>query len=164
VPNNTGSWINLSPCELDEFGVARAQVQLVATGADNAVWETMDQAALALVQEVAGSLSNIEYFYNPGWQSVPPTPETIRIQMREGLGTTHHESGTLWMGVPGSSVTNENGRFHHVRNAYVADRRVISDRGLSESSPRWPDTGRPQGGGGDRVERRTRQPAWGSNP
>jgi hypothetical protein len=24
VPNNTGSWINLSPCELDEFGVARA--------------------------------------------------------------------------------------------------------------------------------------------
>ena len=35
---------------------------------------------------------------------------------------------------PGSSVTDENGRFHHVRNAYVADRRVISDRGPSESS------------------------------
>ena len=121
VPNNTRSWINLSPCELDEFGVARAWVQLVATGADNAVWDTMDRAALALVQELAGSPSNIEYFYNQGWQSVPPTLETIRIQMREGLGTTHHESGTLWMGAPGSSVTDENGRFHHVRNAYVAD-------------------------------------------
>jgi choline dehydrogenase-like flavoprotein len=121
VPNNTRSWINLSPCELDEFGVARAWVQLVATGADNAVWDTMDRAALALVQEVAGSLSNIEYFYNQGWQSVPPTLETIRSQMREGLGTTHHESGTLWMGAPGSSVTDENGRFHHVSNAYVAD-------------------------------------------
>jgi choline dehydrogenase-like flavoprotein len=41
--------------------------------------------------------------------------------MRDGLGTTHHESGTLWMGAPGSSVTDENGRFHHVSNAYVAD-------------------------------------------
>ena len=59
VPNNTGSWINLSPCELDEFGVARAWVQLVATGADNAVWETMDQAALALVQGVAGGVQPI---------------------------------------------------------------------------------------------------------
>ncbi|MFZ0711179.1 MAG: GMC oxidoreductase, partial [Terrimicrobiaceae bacterium] len=121
VPNNTGSWINLSPFESDEFGAERAWVQLVATGADNAVWDTMDQAALALVQGVAGSAANVEYFYNRGWQSEPPTLATIRSQMRDGLGTTHHESGTLWMGAPGSSVTNENGRFHHVSNAYVAD-------------------------------------------
>ena len=121
VPNNTGSWINLSPFESDEFGAARAWVQLVSTGADNAVWDTMDQAALALVQGVAGSAANVEYFYNRGWQSEPPTLATMRSQMRDGLGTTHHESGTLWMGAPGSSVTNENGRFHHVSNAYVAD-------------------------------------------
>ena len=121
VPNNTGSWINLSPFESDEFGMARAWVQLVATGADNALWDTMDQTALALVQQVAGSATNIEYFYNRGWQSAPPTLATVRSQMRDGLGTTHHESGTLWMGAPGSSVTDENGRFHHISNAYVAD-------------------------------------------
>ena len=120
VPNNTGSWINLSP-ERDEFGVTRAWVQLFATGADNALWDTMDQTALALAQQVAGNAANIEYFYNQRWQSIPPTLATIRSQMREGLGTTHHESGTLWMGAPGSSVTDENGRFHHIRNAYVAD-------------------------------------------
>ena len=98
VPNNTGSWINLSPSESEEFGAASAWVQLVATAADNALWDTMDQAALTLVQQVAGSGANIEYFCNQGWQNVSPTLKTIRAQMREGLGTTHHESGTLWMG------------------------------------------------------------------
>jgi choline dehydrogenase-like flavoprotein len=41
--------------------------------------------------------------------------------MRDGLGTTHHEAGTLWLGASGNSVTNEDGRFHHINNAYVAD-------------------------------------------
>jgi hypothetical protein len=40
---------------------------------------------------------------------------------RDGIGTTHHESGTLRMGDdPTASVTTANGRFHHVVNAYVA--------------------------------------------
>jgi choline dehydrogenase-like flavoprotein len=121
VPNNSNSWINLSPFEFDEFGVPRAWVQLVTTAADNTLWDSMDQAALSLVQQVAGSSGNIEYFYNGGWQSPPPSLNIISNQMRDPLGTTHHESGTLWMGSPGSSVTNENGRFHHINNAYVAD-------------------------------------------
>ena len=42
-------------------------------------------------------------------------------QLRDGLGTTHHEAGTLWMGTsPNSSVTDLNGQLHHIRNAYVA--------------------------------------------
>jgi len=121
VPNNNGSWINLSPFEADEFGAPRAWVQLVTTPNDNNLWDTMDQASLELVQKVAGGPSNIEYFYNGGWQSLPPSLSVISQQMRDGLGTTHHESGTLWMGAAGSSVTDENGRFHHINNAYVAD-------------------------------------------
>src|SRR4051794_27763061 len=39
---------------------------------------------------------------------------------RAPIGTTHHEAGTLWMGAPGVSVTDTNGRFHHVSNVYVA--------------------------------------------
>lgn len=81
----------------------------------------MDQAALDLVQQLAGSPGNIEYFYNGSWQALPPSLSIISQQMRDGLGTTHHESGTLWMGASGSSVTDENGRFHHINNAYVTD-------------------------------------------
>jgi hypothetical protein len=121
VPNTTGSWINLSPFETDEYGVPRAWVQLTPTAADLGLWDVMDQRAIALVQQVAGAPGNIEYFYHGGWQSQPPTLDTIRSQLRDGLGTTHHESGTLWMGAPESSVTDENGRFHHLANAYVAD-------------------------------------------
>jgi len=121
VPNNVGSWINLSPFEADEFGMPRAWVQLVTTSNDNNLWTLMDQAALDLVQKVAGSPGNIEYFYNGSWQIPPPSLSIISQQMHDGLGTTHHESGTLWMGAPGSSVTDENGRFHHINNAYVTD-------------------------------------------
>jgi GMC oxidoreductase len=121
VPNNVGSWINLSPFEADEFGAPRVWVQLVTTSNDNNLWNSMDQAALELVQQLASSPSNIEYFYNGSWQALPPSLSVIAQQMRDGLGTTHHESGTLWMGASGSSVTDENGRFHHINNAYVTD-------------------------------------------
>ncbi len=121
VPNSTGSWINLSPFEMDEFGVPRAWVQLDTTAADDTLWDTMDQAALTLVQQLAANANDIEYLYNGGWQTQPPSMNIIRSQLRDGLGTTHHESGTLWMGTPGSSVTDENGRFHHIDNAYVTD-------------------------------------------
>ncbi len=121
VPNSTGSWINLSPFEFDEFGVPRAWVQLVTTPADDTLWDTMDQAALTLVQQLAGNPANIEYLYNGVWQALPPTLNTIRTQLRDGLGTTYHEAGTLWMGAPGSSVTDEDGKFHHISNAYVTD-------------------------------------------
>jgi choline dehydrogenase-like flavoprotein len=121
VPNATGGWINLSQFEFDEFGVPRAWVQLVTTAADNTLWDTMDQASLALLQQLAGNPGDIEYFYNNSWHAQPPNLTIIKEQMRDGLGTTHHESGTLWMGNPGTSVTDQNGRFHHVTNAYVAD-------------------------------------------
>jgi hypothetical protein len=40
---------------------------------------------------------------------------------RDGLGTTHHETGTLWMGTdPAQSVTDQEGRFHHTENLYAA--------------------------------------------
>src|SRR5207253_6140872 len=42
-------------------------------------------------------------------------------ERRDGLGTTHHEAGTLRMGDdPNKSVTDANCRFHGVKNAYVA--------------------------------------------
>ena len=130
VPNGSGSWINLSPFEFDEFGARRAWVNLQLGPGDLPIWQAMDQAAIALAQRVAGTPGRIQYLYDGGWQNQPyplnrPFPEWHR-----GLGTTYHEAGTLWMGDdPGQSVTDSTGRFHHIRNAYVCDQSVFATVG-----------------------------------
>jgi choline dehydrogenase-like flavoprotein len=125
VPNASSSWMDLSPFEFDEFGVPRAYVHLKLTAADLQTWQAMDQSILQLAQSIAGGPANIEFLYDGGWQSAPfplnrPFPEWHR-----GLGTTYHEAGTLWMGDPGSSVTDGLGRFHHVNNAYACDQSIF---------------------------------------
>ena len=46
---------------------------------------------------------------------------TTTERNRDGLGTTHHEAGTLWMGTdPTLSATDSSGRFHHTENLYAA--------------------------------------------
>ena len=139
VPKQTDSapsWVDLSPDQLDEFGMRRAWVNLVPTAEAMQLWRTMDDAALTLAQALAGAPANIQYFYNnagslnaPGaaWHPEPPPPSTTSNRndpankVRDGVGTTHHEAGTLWLGSdPATAVTDLNGRFHHVANAYVA--------------------------------------------
>jgi choline dehydrogenase-like flavoprotein len=126
VPNSDGSWINLSPFERDEFGVPRAWVQITVSAADLRLWRDMDQAAIALVQQVAGAPQNVEYLYDGGWQSAPPPLTRPFPEWHRGLGTTYHESGTMWMGDdPATSVTNPVGRFHHVSNAFACDQSLF---------------------------------------
>jgi choline dehydrogenase-like flavoprotein len=138
-PKTTGSapsWLDLSD-QTDEFALRRAWVNIATTQADGVLWKTMDEAALALAKKLVNDDADaIEYFYNkngsqndPGsaWHKDPPPPSlsadrnNANNKVRDGLGTTHHEAGTLWMGSdPNTSVTNLDGRFHHVANAYVA--------------------------------------------
>jgi choline dehydrogenase-like flavoprotein len=137
---NTGNppnFIDLSD-QTDEFNMRRAWVNLVKTQQDDDLWKAMDEGALALALKMAGSANNIEYFYNKngplnapasdfGWHKDPP-PLSLsndrnnpNNKVRDGLGTTHHEAGTLWIGADtNDSVTNADGRFHHIANAYVA--------------------------------------------
>src|SRR5437660_2077677 len=96
------SWLDLSPDQMDEFGMRRAWVNLATTADEQLLWKAMDDAALAIAKKLAG------------------TPDKLQIvsQARDGLGTTHHEAGTLWLGTdPNTSVTDLDGRFHHVANA-----------------------------------------------
>jgi choline dehydrogenase-like flavoprotein len=126
VPNATTSWIDLSPFESDEYGVPRAYVQMKATAGDLQAWQTMDQTALALAQKIAGAAGNIEYLYDGGWKTQPFPLDRPFPEWHRGLGTTYHESGTLWMGdSPAASVTNALGRFHHVANAYACDQSLF---------------------------------------
>jgi choline dehydrogenase-like flavoprotein len=111
VPNQGGRWINLSPFETDEFGVPRAYVQMTTTPSEDSLANAMDVAILALANQLAGN---------------NPANLQITSQGRDGLGTTYHEAGTLWMETNAqTSVTDTNGRFHNVGNAFCADQSLF---------------------------------------
>src|SRR6266567_1946607 len=114
-PQNPARRITLSGA-VDELGMQRAFVQLgdargpatpaesPQTSNDRELWQAMDNAADAVRDVIAAG----QPF------------EEISARVRDGLGSTHHESGTLWMGEdPTASVTTPNARFHHVVNAYA---------------------------------------------
>ncbi len=115
VPNATGRWINLSPFENDEFGVPRAFVQFRTTSAEDTLASAMDAA----IRGLASALANNS-----------PADIVINGPFRDPLGSTYHEAGTLWMGTnPATSVTDTNGRFHHVSNAYCTDQSLFVNVG-----------------------------------
>lgn len=137
VGNFNSSWMNLSPFARDQFGFARAWVNMAKSQDDSTLWDTMDAAAIKLAQALADNdPAKIQYFYNkdgslnqPGadWHDDPPSASTSNDRndpankVRDGLGTTHHEAGTLWMGNDANtSITDLEGKFHHIQNAYVA--------------------------------------------
>jgi GMC oxidoreductase len=103
-------WIDLSP-ERDEFGFRRAFVNLAINAAESRLWNAMDKATVDLARKLANDDNRAIRFV---------------LSARDGLGTTYHESGTLWMGDdPATSVTDTNGRFHHVANAYCTDQALF---------------------------------------
>jgi choline dehydrogenase-like flavoprotein len=113
-PHNPGSRVVLDPGpqEQDEFGVQRALVSIAnpldatvrasnpKAARDFELWQAMDAAARDVAR--AFGVTN------------PPDPA------RDGLGTTHHETGTLFMGgAGGDSVTLPDARLRHSTNTYV---------------------------------------------
>ena len=141
-PDPTRSWIDLSS-ETDEHQQRRAYVNLVSTAADEALWREMDQAAFDLCADLAGSPptvgrpANLQYLQSPTGpfaDSRPPPSAKGRIWWQDGLGTTHHEAGTLSMGVPGASVTDSDGRFHDLSNAYVVGPAIFPTLGSANPS------------------------------
>lgn len=134
-PDNPNAQTNLvrPDPDPDEFGVPRALVELQATANDVALWTAMDKASDDVAKLFAGGLP-FEVFTPQGTKTVGPGddlsqilffapkghPDPTKRGRRDGLGTTHHETGTLWMGTdPARSVTNPDARFHGVENAYV---------------------------------------------
>jgi hypothetical protein len=102
--------------------VAKAVVS-VEDGPDGSrnrqLWDAMDRACdeLAAVFAGKGKIQFLPTQFSPGdaWQDKPPTT----ADRRDGLGTTHHEGGTLWMGEPGKSVTDGYGKLHETDNLYA---------------------------------------------
>ena len=131
------SWIDLSG-ETDQWGMRRAYVNLVATANDRQLWDAMDQSAFDLALAIAGNnTANIEYWNTQGnqWQAKPLQPDANRRKFwQDGLGTTHHEAGTLFMGAPGASITDTDGKFHGKANAYVAGPALFPSLGSANPS------------------------------
>jgi hypothetical protein len=101
------SWIDLAG-EADhdrEFGHRRAYVHYADPG-EAPLWGIMRKACSDLAKEL-------------GAQAIPP-------EDRHEVGSTWHDSGTLFMGVdPDASVTDTTGHFQHVANAACADQALF---------------------------------------
>jgi choline dehydrogenase-like flavoprotein len=100
-PDPSHSNVALDGVLRDEYGVRRARVTMAKSQTDLDLAAAME-AAMVQVAQLFGAPA-----------SVTPVPD--------GLGTTHHETGTLSMGTdPAASVTDGDGRFHHTDNLYAA--------------------------------------------
>ena len=141
-PHNGASnvTLDLNPQQNDEFQTRRAFVNLQPSPRDLALWDVMDKASDDVAHIFSGGLE-FEVFTPQGIKKAQPAstgqprtdlktllfytpnsdPNPANRGRRDGLGTTHHEAGTLRMGEdPNQSVTDPNCRFHRVTNAYVA--------------------------------------------
>ena len=127
-PGSPDSRITLS-AETDEVGVQRAFVHLVPSDKDKALWDAMDRMGDEIAQAFSGGKPFEVLDAKGNWVIVQPGDDLSTVfpykdradgGRRDGLGTTHHEAGPLAMGAaPATSVTDENGRFHFVSNAYA---------------------------------------------
>ncbi len=108
-----GNRVSLDP-EADEWGARRAIVSIAPTQKDAALWDAMDKAADDVAAIFAGG-----------------GPMEVLGKNRDGLGTTHHEAGTLWMGDQGPtrSPTDADCRLNQVTNAYVAAPALLPSTG-----------------------------------
>jgi hypothetical protein len=137
APDPAHSWIDLSG-EIDQFGVRRAYVNLVPTVNDLALWAEMDTAAFDLAAALAGNPADIQYLQSDG-KFGPGRPQPNPVGpgtsfWNDGIGTTHHEAGTLFMGAPGSSLTDTSGRLHGIDNVYVAGPALFPTLGSANPS------------------------------
>lgn len=111
IHNPALRWIDLSSFDRDEFGFRRAFVNLAISGVEMRLWNAMDAATVDFARKLAREDNTAIRFLS---------------STRDGLGTTYHEAGTLWMGdSAATSVTDTNGRFHHIANAYCVDQALF---------------------------------------
>jgi hypothetical protein len=121
-PDNANSRVTLSG-ELDEYTYPRAFVSINPSARDGDVWNAMDTTADHAALVIAGS-SAYEVLDAGEWRPVPAGQLASTVvpfaKRRDGLGTTHHEAGTMRMGnSAATSVTDADARLHHVKNVSV---------------------------------------------
>jgi choline dehydrogenase-like flavoprotein len=149
-PGNPNSNVTLdrNPMQVD-YNERKAFVNLNASARDMELWKVMDTASDQLAAIFANGQKIDILVRNKGiikasnvdaakYGTVLPhqvlDPATGQMvnnpERRDGLGTTHHEAGTLRMGDnPATSVTDVNCRFHGVSNVYAAGPALFPSNG-----------------------------------
>jgi hypothetical protein len=135
VRSGTTSWMDTSPSTRDRFGNPEGFVQLVETPEALALRNAQRAAAFRFIARLA-NVSVDEAGKREGEPGANPNKILLVYAIEDGLGTTYHECGTLWMGDdPETSVTDVHGRFHHVANAYCADQALFPTAGSANPVP-----------------------------
>jgi choline dehydrogenase-like flavoprotein len=138
------SWIGLKQNE----DIAYATLNPSAN--DRKLWKAADSAAIMLAKALAGSPENIEYWWGSkdqrggqkwGWQAeeldldLADNLDLADIWWRDGIGKSQHEGGTLFMGKDkDKSITDTDGKFHHLSNVYVAGPALFPTLGSANPS------------------------------
>jgi hypothetical protein len=125
------NWISL------EAGGDRAYANLNPSENDKRLWEAMDRAAIGLAKQLAPDPKDIQYWWgdmgDKGWQAKELDPKSAE-SFHDGIGTSQHEGGTLFMGDKDRSITDTNGKFHHLSNVYVVGPAVFPTIGDANPS------------------------------
>ena len=132
--NPDKSWIGVNPplgsaSDNDTYfengqpiSIPKTYINLIETAADQKVRSAQTKAAQDLIKVFS--------------TTAQPLKKNDEDRNEDGVGTTFHESGTLWMDIDyNKSVTDINGRFHHVANAYVVDQSIFPTVGSANPVP-----------------------------
>lgn len=120
---NPQSRIELDP-EVDEFGAQRAKVTISTTARDQELWTAMDKASDDVARAFARG-QPFEVFTPAGAVKADSTTDLQQVLpykpgRRDGLGTTHHEAGTLQMNAdPARAVTDSLGQLAQAPGVYA---------------------------------------------
>lgn len=118
-----------------EVRIPKAVVRMVETAADTQVRQAQKVAAFQLIEALTDEPAGAAQNTMPGRaiERIPFKPES---DGEDDVGTTYHESGTLWIGSDfRESVTDVNGRFHHVTNAGCIDQSLFPTVGSANPVP-----------------------------
>ncbi|NJN24144.1 MAG: DUF1080 domain-containing protein [Acaryochloridaceae cyanobacterium RL_2_7] len=123
--------MHLSSSLKDTFGdinYPRPFIQWESSHGDEQFWDEVHTILLDLMESLAPAEA-IEYYLpkEHRWIDQKPTQDQIdQYQRTEAFWDSRHESGTMWMGENADeSVTDVDGKLHHVQNVYVADQALF---------------------------------------
>jgi len=131
------NWMNLSPDRkfIEKFGQVeypKPYLKWESSKEDEEFWDEVHSTLFDFLSSLVRP-GDIEYLdpTNPdpkrdnNWKKEKPT-QFDQYQSTEAFWNSRHEGGTLWMGEnPDESVTDLDGKLHHIQNVYCADQAIF---------------------------------------
>lgn len=128
------NWMNLST-QNEEFGQVKYRkpyLKWESSPEDEKFWDEVHSTLFDFLSTLVEDPNDIEYLdpdpdskKEENWKSVTPT-NFEPYKTTQAFWNSRHESGTLWMGENANkSVTDLDGKLHHIQNVYCADQAIF---------------------------------------